>query len=126
MADPGTRFPIAFDTLYRVLSSALLLLPSASYVEVRGDDVHVRMGWAFRTCFPRKTIRSIGAHAGRPLSRGVHGFAGRWIVNGSGERILAIGLEPPQRAYVLGFPVRLALLLVSVEDPTALARELGD
>jgi hypothetical protein len=125
MADHPTRFPIAFDPLYRVLSSVLILLPSASYVEVRNGDVQVRMGWAFRAGFSRKSIRSIEAYRNRPWSRGVHGFSGRWLVNGSGDRILAIRLEPPQRAYVLGLPVRLALLLVSIEDPDGLARELG-
>lgn len=55
----------------------------------------------------------------------VHGFAGRWLVNGSGEGILALDLEPAQQARVLGVPVRLRQLLVSVDDPDALAERLG-
>ncbi|HYS43059.1 MAG TPA: hypothetical protein VEM32_03670, partial [Geobacteraceae bacterium] len=59
-----------------------------------------------------------------PLSRGVHGFAGRWLVNGSGRGILTIDLTPSQRGYVMGFPVRLRQLMVSVADPVALAAVL--
>ena len=54
----------------------------------------------------------------------MHGFAGRWLVNGSGNGILAIDLQPPQRAHVLGVPVKLRQLLVSVDDPEALAEGL--
>lgn len=60
------------------------------------------------------------------MSRGVHGAAGRWLVNGSGEGILAIDFEPVQRAYVLGIPVRLRQLLVSVEEPDGLKRCLTE
>jgi hypothetical protein len=41
-------------------------------------------------------------------------------VNGSGSGIVSIALEPRQRGYVLGFPVKLRELLVSVEDPSGL------
>ena len=43
-----TRFPIRFDRLYGVLSTALFMPPSKSYVEVGGDQVRVRMSWGFR------------------------------------------------------------------------------
>jgi hypothetical protein len=46
----------------------------------------------------------------------VHGFRGRWLVNGSGRGILSIQLTPAQRAYVMGVPIRLRELLVSVTD----------
>jgi len=120
---PG-RFPIRFDKVYGALSTALFLLPSASYVEVAGDQVEVRMGWAFRSRFSRSAVASTSMLAGKPLSRGVHGFAGRWLVNGSGEGILTIDLDPIQRAYVMGVPVRLRQLMVSVADPGALASAL--
>jgi len=47
----------------------------------------------------------------------VHGFAGRWLVNGSGRGILTLDLKPAQRGYVMGFPVRLRELQVSLERP---------
>jgi len=124
LADNKTRFPIRFDSAYRVLSAALLLSPSDSFVEVEGDEVRVRMAWGFRARFPRSAVASATLYQQKPLSRGVHGVAGRWLVNGSGEGIVDIALEPRQRGYVMGFPVRLRNLLVSVEDPTDLMTAL--
>ena len=121
----ATRFPIRFDRVYGMVSTALLLPPSSSYVELEGGEVRVRMGWAFRARFPRSAVASAARYPRRPLSRGVHGLAGRWLVNGSGDGILALELAPPQRAAVLGFPVRLRTLLVGVEDPDGLAAALG-
>jgi len=120
----AARFPIRFDAAYRVLSAALLLAPSDSFVEVEGDEVRVRMAWGFRARFPRLAVVSVTEYQQTPLSRGVHGFAGRWLVNGSGKGIISINLEPHQRGYVLGFPVRLRNLLVSVEDPAGLMATL--
>ena len=114
-------FPIRFDGWYRVLSSAVLIRPSGSYVAVHGDEIEVRMDWAFRARFARSAVVSVVETDARPLSRGVHGFAGRWLVNGSARGLLAIGLKPAQRAYVVGFPVRLRQLVVSVDEPDTLA-----
>ncbi len=114
------RFPIRFDSWFRGLSTVLLLRPSQAYVDVAGDDVEVRMAWAFRARFPRSAIESAHAVDRAPLSRGVHGIAGRWLVNGSGRGIVALQLAPEQRARVMGVPVRLRELLVSVDEPAAL------
>jgi len=119
-----TRFQISFDRWYRVVSAALLLAPSDSFVEVHGGEVRVRMAYGFRATFPRSAVVSATEYRRRPLSRGVHGFAGRWLVNGSGRGIVSIALEPRQRGYVLGFPVKLRQLLVSVEDPAGLLEAL--
>jgi len=119
------RFPISFDEAYGILSTVLFLPPSRAYVEVSGDQMQVRMGWAFWSTFARGAVASVSEIQSRPLSRGVHGFAGRWLVNGSGRRILSIDLVPSQRAYVVGFPIRLRQLMVSVADPAALANAMG-
>ena len=84
------------------------------------------MGWAFRAHFPQSAVANATRVRNKPLSRGVHGFAGRWLVNGSGDGILAIDLAATQRARVLGVPVRLRQLLVSVNDPDALAAQLKE
>lgn len=118
------RFPILFDEWYGILSRLLFLPPASSYVELNGPQVTVRMSWAFSSCFPRTAVAAVATVNTRPLSRGVHGFAGRWLVNGSAGGILAIDLEPPQRGYVMRFPVRLRQLLVSVAEPEALAAAL--
>ena len=120
------RFPILFDEWYGILSRALFLPPANSYVEVDGHKVCVRMSWAFRSCFPRSAVVSVAAVNIRPFSRGVHGFAGRWLVNGAGQGILIIELEPRQRGYVMGFPVCLRQLMVSVAEPEALAAALSN
>ena len=88
----AARFPIRFDAWYRVLSSMLFLSPSASYVEVSDGQAHARMGWGFRASFPLSAVAATSMLHGRPLSRGVHGWAGRWLVNGSGREagLLAI------------------------------------
>jgi hypothetical protein len=115
------RIPIRFDRWYVMLSTAIGLSPASSYLEVSGDHMHVRMGWAFRATFPLRAVASTDTAKRAPLSRGVHGFAGRWLVNGSGDGIVAITLEPAQRAHMLGLPVRLQQLLVSVSEPRQLA-----
>jgi hypothetical protein len=120
-----TRFPIRFDPWYRALSTALFLSPSRSYVEVLGEEVAVRMSWGFRARFPKSAVVSAAEREEKPLSRGVHGLAGRWLVNGSGQGIVVVDLEPRQRGYVMGFPVKLRQLLVSVEDPEALVGVLA-
>jgi hypothetical protein len=118
------RFLIKFDAWYKILSSALFLAPSSSYVEVDGDEVRVQMGWAFRSCFSKAAVISATETHEKPLSRGVHGFAGRWLVNGSGQGILTINLASDQRGYVMGFPVRLEQLMLSMEEPAALIAAL--
>ncbi len=118
------RFPIRFEAWYRLLSSALWLRPTDSYVDVNDDTVVARMGWAFSAHFPRSCVASAARLTKAPLSLGVHGYAGRWLVNGSGDQILALDLKPPQRARVIGFPVRLERLMVSVDDCDGLAKLL--
>ena len=72
--------------------------------------------------FRRSDVSSAAPADIRPLSRGVHGFGGKWLVNGAGRGILRIELRSPPRAYVMGIPLRLRELLVSVGDPAALAK----
>jgi hypothetical protein len=125
-AIPGKtgRFPISFDFWYRVLSTLLVLPPSRAYVALTEEEVEVRMGWAFRSRFHRSAVASVSASNARPLCWGVHGFGGRWLVNGSRHGILEIQLSPVQRGYVLGVPVRLRELLVSVREPPILGAAL--
>jgi hypothetical protein len=124
MATPS-RFPIQFDPWFAVLSSSMLLFPSSAYVDVAGDRISVRMGWAFRSTFDRARIAAVSKYPRSiALTRGVHGWRGKWLVNGAGDGVVEIELEPEQRAYVLGLPVGLRRLLVSVADPGALVDAL--
>ena len=54
----------------------------------------------------------------------MHGFGGRWLVNGSGRGVLTLNLNPAQRAYVLGLPASLRELSVSVADAATLGAAL--
>jgi hypothetical protein len=80
------------------------------------------MGWAFYSKFPRTAISSISLMDTNRiiLSRGVHGWADLWLVNGSAQGIVTIELRPKQPGYITSFPLQLKQLLVSVEEPMEL------
>ena len=124
MTDAVRRFPIRFERRYAGLSRALLISPERSFVEVDAREVRVQMAWAFSAAIPRAALASFAASTKRPLSLGVHGFAGRWLVNGSRDGLVRLTLQPGQRARVIGVPVRLGELLVSVDEPAALLAAL--
>ena len=75
---------------------------------------------------PRDAVASVQPLGSPVLSIGVHGMCGRWLVNGSHRGIAVLRLAPEQRARVLGFPVHLRELMLSVDDPEALRRALLD
>jgi hypothetical protein len=119
------RFPIRFEPFFRVVMGAVLMGPSQSYVELDGADVHVRMSWGFRSRFPRSSVASCKQGVdGLILGVGVHGFGGRWLVNGSLSGLVTLKLAPEQRAHVLGFPVKLRVLMLSLEAPEAFIERL--
>lgn len=119
------RFPIRFETLYGLVSTAVLLPPAHASVDIDDDLVHVRMGWAFQATFPRTSIVAAAPAPNVLLTRGVHGFGGRWLVNGAGTGLVRLELAPSSRARVLGVRVSLRELVMSVEDPSALLDELA-
>ena len=121
----GRRFPIRFDGFYRVVSLLSFLPPGDAYLTLDADTVAVRMAWGFRARFSRGAVAEAKRSAERPLSRGVHGWNGRWLVNGSADGLVELRLEPEQRARVIGVPVRLRRLLVSLEDPEGLLAALS-
>jgi hypothetical protein len=90
---------------------------TADFSDIRVDDrrVRVRMGIGFRAKFERANVRSVEPYRSC-LSVGVHGWNGRWLVNGAHRPIASVQLVTPARAWVLGFPVRFEQLLVSVTD----------
>jgi hypothetical protein len=119
------RFPIRFGRFLRVILTVLGAGRRSSYVELRGDDLVVRMGWGFRATIPRSSIRSTGRRGYVWWAYGVHGGRRRWIVNGSGHDIVTIAIEPDGRGYVLGVPVKLRELWVSLEDPERFRATIG-
>ncbi len=103
----------------------MCLGPRFSYLEVSEEMLYVRLGWGFRATVPRTSIRSAAPSALRPMSRGVHGWNGRWLVNGSGKGLVAIDIDPRARAFCMGFPVRLRQLIVSAAAPNELIEALA-
>ena len=120
------RFPIRFTGANKAMRF-IGMAPSSSDVRLDGDHVHVRMGWAFALTFPRSAVRHVGPDEGLVTGWGVHGWRGSWLVNGSSGGLVRVELSPPARARLLVFSVKVRVLRVSVEDPTALIAALtGD
>jgi hypothetical protein len=118
------RFPISYSPGKGLILRSVGLARRWAYVEVGADVVKVRMGWAFRAAIARRAIRSARHRNNVMLTAGVHGWRGRWLVNGAKGAIVAITIDPPARAYVLGFPIRLREVWVSVDDPAELVAAL--
>ena len=112
-------FPFRYG-FFRPLLSVLGIGPAFSRVDVDGDTLRVRMGWAFSAAVPLSSIKAAHPHEGLVGGIGVHGWRGWWLVNGSAKDIVTIDIEPRVRAWVLGVPVKLRKLEVSVESPDEL------
>jgi len=110
--------------VFRVLLSLLGMGPAFSGVELVDDTLRVRMGWAFRASVPVSHITVVGPRTGLVGGIGVHGWNGRWLVNGATTGLVAITVDPPGRASVMGIPVKLRQLTLSLEDPDALVAAL--
>lgn len=102
------------------LSVPFGLGPKHSEVQVRDGALHVAMGWGFAAEIPLASITEARRWEGRITSWGVHGFRGRWLVNGSSDGVVALTIDPPVKAKVCGVPVTLRQLGISVTDPDAL------
>jgi hypothetical protein len=86
--------------------------------------VHVQMGWLFRATFPLAHVVSVNPRPAS-VSLGVHGWSGRYLVNGAWSPLATIRIGPEARAFMLGVPVKLRELIVSVDDPGVLRSELA-
>jgi hypothetical protein len=112
------RFELAYGPISRWLLPVFMMGPRTSWVEVRPSELYVRMGFAFRATIPRSAITAI-ERAGRPLSIGVHGWRGRWMVNGSRRGIVKITIEPAASGSFNGIPLHLREVRIGLADPDA-------
>lgn len=120
-----TRIPIAIGRYIRPVLLATGFWPGTCWIDVGPDQLEVRMSFGFHAVIPRSAVQGVRVwHGRRPISIGVHGWGGRWLVNGTRDNTVIIDLSPTQRARVLGVPVRLTQLLVSPERPDDLVAEL--
>lgn len=100
--------------------------PRRSAVRVTHGEIDVRMGRAFRAVVPAAAIvKAEPAAYPAGWGWGVHGWRGKWLVNGSSEGIVALTIEPPARATMCGIRVSLRVLLVSLDDPNGFLAALN-
>ena len=111
--------------MFRPLLSLVGAGPRFSAVEVGGDRLRARMGWSFRADVPLASVTAARPYTGFVGGIGVHGWRGRWLVNGGARGLVEIDIDPPARAHVVGVPVRLRTLRVSVESPDGLIAALS-
>jgi hypothetical protein len=111
---------LRYEPWYVPLSIAVGLGPKRSHVRMEAGTLHVKMGWAFDAHIPLASITRAEPANERVFSMGVHYSRGRWLVNGSGKGLVALTIEPPADAKVVGRSVSLHSLWVSVTDPDAL------
>jgi hypothetical protein len=118
-----TRFPIRF-TGANALMGLAGMTPSRCYVDVDEHHFRVRMGMWFELDTERTVVHGADLDHGRVMSWGVHGWRGRWLVNGSSSGIVRVTFEPSVRAWMGPVPLRVRILRVSVDDPDGLVAAL--
>jgi hypothetical protein len=119
------EFPFSYNTAMRVLMTPMLAGPRHSTIRVDDAEVVVRMGlagWTFTADVPRSSISAATQVSGPVWGWGAHGWRGRWLVNGSGTGLVRLTIEPGARGRVLGYPVRVRVLTLSLADPVGFIR----
>ena len=74
------------------------------------------VSWAFSATIPRDQITNVEALDKKVISIGVHGWNGKWLVNGAGDRLVRITIHPRVPAKAVMVPIKLRELTVSVDD----------
>ena len=113
----GLRFEFRYDRWCGWLLGLLGMGRRFSHVTVTVDSVRVVMGWAFSVTVPRSSINEAVASDGRVMGWGVHGWRGRWLVNGSSHGLVKLTIDPPAPSRVIGARGRLRQLRISLVDP---------
>jgi hypothetical protein len=122
---PAQWFSLRYGAYSRWVLTALAMGPARSGIALGGSDVSIAMGWGITGRAPISSIVSATPVDDTvALARGVHGWRGRWLVNGAGYGLVEVRFEPRMKAHVVGFPVRIRTLLVSVENPEGFALAL--
>lgn len=113
------RFAFSYDMWGRPVMSPLGAGPKFSHVDIDRDAgaLVVRQGVFFRAVVPLASITAAAPHTSRTISRGAHGWAGRWLVNGSARGLVRLTIDPPATGYVVGVRVTLRELILSLTAP---------
>jgi hypothetical protein len=111
---------LRYERWFLPLSAPLGLGPGQSVIRVEEGKLRVEMGWGFRGTIPLSSIKKAQPNNDRVRGMGVHGWRGRWLVNGSSKGVVELTIDPAVRAYVAGVPIKVRTLWISVTDPDAL------
>ena len=111
------RFDFSYGTGMRWFLTITGMPPGGTYAAVDPDVVRVRAGIWFRLDIPRDRIAAVERHGKRYVSRGVHGWRGRWLVNASSAGLVRIAIEPRVGGWLLCWPLRVREVIVSLRDP---------
>jgi hypothetical protein len=125
MTETSTTYAFRYDRWCGWLLGLLGHGRRLSRITVASGTVDVRMGLAFHASLPFGTVVEVAPYDGRVWGWGVHGWRGRWLVNGSSHGLVTLTLEPSAPARVMGIPVRLRQLIVSLEDPEGFLAQVG-
>lgn len=115
---------ISFDRSYLPLARLVALGPKHAELRTDGDRLHVKMGWAFSADIPLSSITNATRITDRFMSKGVHGWRGRWLVNGSSKDLVELKLSPPVPAKISGVKRNVHTLQLSVTDPDGFIRDV--
>ncbi|MGW6918194.1 hypothetical protein ACWGB8_30925 [Kitasatospora sp. NPDC054939] len=118
-------FAIRYDNWFVPIAWTTGLTRRRSTVTLTAGTVEIRMGWAFRAAVPRRSVLSAGPDRRSVFGWGVHGFGGYWLVNGSSHGIVALETAPDTRCRVMGLPLRLRELRISLDRPDDFLAALG-
>lgn len=102
----------------------LLVLFVRPRVEVSRQVLLVSLGWSFRVAVPRGAIQAVDSVPWRRYSIGAHGWRGRWLVNTTTEPLVRIRIDPATHGRILGFPIRVRELTLSIDDVAAFLTDL--
>ncbi len=121
-----TEFQFSYAPGVRWILSLLGSGPASARVTVEPTQVRIRFGWSFQMTFARDAVIGAG-HAQKPFGAGmgVHGWKGRWVINGSNADIVRLTFRQPERARVIGFPVKPREIFLSLEDPDGFLAAIG-
>lgn len=117
-----------FAFRYGILRPMLMLLglgPRFTGLVFRERMLEVRFGYLFRARIPYAAIYNARPEPGVITGVGVHGSRGSWLVNGSLLGIVGFDVDQRVDCRVLGLPVTLRHLRVSLADPAAFLRRLA-
>lgn len=122
---PSRTFAIRYG-LTRPILVAMGAGPKHSFVRIDEDRFRVRMGWFFTADIPLGSIAGVGSDTQMVGGIGAHGWRGNWLVNGAASGLVRLKIDPTQRARVMGLPVKLRVLRLSMASPEELIAALVD